>query len=80
LVAGASAAAAVLVAERNEVADATKASQKGARKLGLLSAAAESAADAAVGVVTEAVYAMLPEKRDRKTRKARASTEAGLRH
>ena len=81
LVAGASAAAAVLVAERNEVADvAKKASRKGARKLGLFSAAAESAVDAAVDVVTDAARAMLPEKRDRKPRKARASTEAGLRH
>jgi hypothetical protein len=81
LVAGATAAAAVLVAERHEVADvAKKASRKGARKLGLLSAAAQSAVDAAVDVVTDAARSMLPEKRNRKTRKARASTEAGLRH
>ena len=81
LVAGASAAAAVLVVEHNEVADVIKkASRKGARKLGLLSAAAQNAADAAVDVVTDAARAMLSEMRDRKTRKARASTEAGPRH
>jgi hypothetical protein len=80
LVAGASAAAAVLVAERSEVADATKrARRKGARKLGLLGDAAESAVHAAVGVVTDAARAILPEKRKDKSPKQRASsTEAGM--
>jgi len=81
LVAGASAAAAVLVAERDEVADvAKKAGRSGARKLGLVREAAESAVDAAVGVVTDAARAMLPEKRKRKAGKAEASTKAGLQH
>ena len=81
LLAGASAAAAALVAERCVVADVTtKAGRKGARSLGLLSDAAESAIDAAVGVVTDAARAMLPEKSKRKKREARGSTEAMSQH
>ena len=81
LIAGASAAAAVLVAERDEVAEATKrARRKGVRKLGLLSDAAESAVDAAVGVVRDAARAMLPEKRKHKSRKSREPAEAGMQH
>ena len=69
LIAGASAAAAVLVAEREEVSDATKkATRKGARTFELLSDAAESAAAAAIGVVTDAARAMLPEKGKHKSK------------
>ena len=81
LVAGATAAAAALVAERREVAEATKkGARKGARTLGLLSDAAESAVGAAMEVVTDAARAMLPEKHKHQSRKARIPAEAGKPH
>ena len=81
LVAGATAAAAALVAERREVAEATKkGARKGARTLGLLSGAAESAVGAAMEVVTDAARAMLPEKNKHQSRKARIPAEAGKPH
>jgi hypothetical protein len=79
LVAGASAAAAALVAEREEVADATrKGARKGGRMLARLTGAAESGAEAALSVVTDAARSMLPEGGKRKKRKAAA--EAEVRH
>jgi len=81
LVAGATAAAAALVAERREVAEATrKGARKGARTLGLLSDAAESAVGAAMEVVTDAARAMLPEKHKHQSRKVRIPAEAGKPH
>ena len=81
LIAGATAAAAALVVEREEVAEATrKGARKGRRTLGLLGGAAESAVDAAVEVVADAAQAMLPKKAKHKARKARASAEAGMQH
>ena len=81
LIAGATAAAAALVVEREEVVDATrKGARKGGRTLGLLGGAAKSAVDAAIEVVTDAARAMLPEKDKHKARKARASAEAGMPH
>jgi len=79
LVAGASAAAAALVVEREEVTEVTKkGARKGRRTLGLLSGAAESAVEAAIEVVTDAARAMLPDKD--KPRKAGAPEESGVRH
>jgi hypothetical protein len=81
LVAGASAAAAALVVEREEVTEVTKkGARKGRRTLGLLSGAAESAVDAAIEVVTDAARAMLPDKDEDKPRKAGAPEESGVRH
>ena len=79
LIAGATAAAAALVVEREEVTEATrKGARKGALTLGLLRGAAESAVDAAIDVVSDAARAMLPEKH--KSRKRRAPAEAGIQH
>jgi hypothetical protein len=81
LIAGAAAAAAALVAERDEVAGASKrAGRKGARNLARLSEAAESGIDAAFGVVTEAARSLMPEKPDRAERKRRSGDWDELRH
>jgi hypothetical protein len=81
LIAGASAAAAALVAERDEVAGASKrAGRKGARNLARLSEAAESGLDAAFGVVTEAARSLMPEDPDRAERKRRPGDRDELRH
>ena len=80
LVAGATAAAGVLVAERKEIADATREGRrKGRRALALVSEAAESAAEAAIGVVTDAARAMLPDEGKPRKRKA-AADAASTRH
>ena len=69
LLAGAGAAATALVAERGEIAGASKrAGRKGARNLAHLSAAAESGLDAAFAVVAAAARAMMPDQDDRKER------------
>lgn len=63
LVAGAGAAAAVLVEEREEIADAAKtAGRKGANTLGLIGEAFQRASDAAIDVVRDAAGDMLPKK------------------
>jgi hypothetical protein len=81
LVVGATAAAAALVREREEVADATmKGARKGARAFGVLGEAIESGVDAAVGSVTEAVRKALPEDKRAKRRRGKAAEEAGTRH
>jgi Pyruvate/2-oxoacid:ferredoxin oxidoreductase gamma subunit len=70
LVAGATAAAGVLVAERGEVAEATKTgARKGARTIALLSEAVQSGVEAAVDVVTDAARSMLPDEKKGKPRK-----------
>jgi hypothetical protein len=75
LVAGAAAAAGVLVREREEIAATGKAElRKGKRVVALLGEAVESAADAVLGVVTDAARSALPEEpRQRKGRKAAAA-------
>ena len=81
LIAGATAAAAALVVEREELTSATrKGARKGARTLGLLGGAAESAVDAAIEVVSDAARAMLPDKDKHKSRKRRAPGEARMQH
>lgn len=63
ITAGAGAAAAVLVAERDEI---KKAGRRGLKKstgaLGVAGEAIQSAASAAIGVVAEAAQTVLPEK------------------
>ena len=68
LMAGAGAAAAVLVQERDEVADAgAKGARKGARAVGVAAEALESAAGAVMSTVSDAASSLLPEKsRNRK--------------
>jgi len=67
LVAGAGAGAAVLVRERQEVADAAgTGARKGARGMALATEALESAMSAMMGVVTDAARSMLPEEKPRK--------------
>ena len=72
LVAGAAAAGAVLVREREEIAAAGKSElRKGRRAAALAGEAVQSAADAVLGVVTDAARSALPEEpRPRKGRKA----------
>ncbi|MBY3266852.1 hypothetical protein HFO15_35430 [Rhizobium laguerreae] len=63
LVAGAGAAAAVLVEDRKDVADTAKTTgRKGAKALGLVGEAFYRASDAAVDVVRDAAGDMLPKK------------------
>lgn len=70
LVAGAGAAATVLMAERKEVADAAEAGvRKGSKRLALVTEAIESAANAMMDVVTDAARSMLPEDGGRKHKK-----------
>ena len=65
------------MAEREEVSDATKkATRKGARTFELLATQRESAAAAAIGVVTDAARAMLPEKGKHKSRRKGAAAGA----
>ncbi|MEK1932122.1 MAG: hypothetical protein AAAC47_20550 [Pararhizobium sp.] len=76
LTAGAGAAAAVLVEEREEIGDATK---KGARRaMGLASDAIRSAAQAATEVVRDAADSALP-KKIRKQAKMRRDANKGPR-
>ncbi|KEQ02900.1 hypothetical protein [Pseudorhizobium pelagicum] len=63
LVAGAGAAAAVLVEERENVAGAAKSGgKKGAKALGIVGEAFHRGSDAAIEVVREASGSMLPKK------------------
>ncbi|MCV9967725.1 hypothetical protein OIU34_38555 [Pararhizobium sp. BT-229] len=71
LTAGAGAAAAVLIAERQEIADtATKGARKGARAIGIVGEAMRNAAYAATEVVRDAVDSGLPKKVRRAAEKA----------
>jgi hypothetical protein len=61
LTAGAGAAAAVLLGDREEIADAGKKGvRKSARALGIATEALESGASAAMGVVKDSAHSMLP--------------------
>ncbi|MBX5039419.1 hypothetical protein [Rhizobium lentis] len=63
LIAGAGAAAAVLVEDHDDIADAAESGKrKGAKTLGLIGQAFHSATDAAVEVVRDAASAALPKK------------------
>ncbi|MCJ8520386.1 hypothetical protein ABID21_003411 [Pseudorhizobium tarimense] len=67
LMAGAAAAAAVLAEERDEVAHAgKKGAGKGARAIGIAGDAMQSAAHAAMGVVTDLARSYLPQTKDEK--------------
>ena len=66
LIAAAGAAAAVLIREREEVVEAADTGvRKGAKAAGLAAEAVESAANAALGVVTDAAKSILPEDSDK---------------
>ncbi|MCV9966120.1 hypothetical protein OIU34_30060 [Pararhizobium sp. BT-229] len=79
LTAGAGAAAAVLVSEREEIGDATKkGARKGARAMGLAGEAIRNAAHAATEVVRDAAHSALP-KKVRKQAKVRKDTNKGPR-
>ena len=72
LVAGAGAAAAVLVEDRKDVADAAKTgSKKSAKALGLVGEAFNRGSDAAIDVVREAAGSMLPKKLRKETENPR---------
>jgi hypothetical protein len=72
LVAGAGAAATVLMRERKEVAHAAEAGvRKGGKRLALVTEAIESAGEAMMDVLTDAARSMLP--KDTGRRKARGS-------
>lgn len=78
LVAAAGAAATVLVREREEIIEAgEKGARKGKRALGLVTEAADSAAAAALGAVTDAARTMMSEK---KPRPRKRSARQGLGH
>jgi hypothetical protein len=80
LIAGAGAAATVLMRERQEVAHATEAGvRKGGKGLALVTEAIESAAEAMMDVVTDAARSMLPEgasskRKDRKSEREHDAT------
>lgn len=78
LLAGAAAAAAVLAEEREDVAKAgKKGARKGGRAIGIAGDAIQSAASAAMGVVTDSARSYLPHKEDgSKKDKQREETEA----
>ena len=67
LIAGAGAAAGVLIQERDEAAEATKAGlRKGGKTMAVAGEAVESAIEAMMSVVTDAARSLLPkEKRDK---------------
>ncbi|CAD7051856.1 hypothetical protein REJC140_01784 [Pseudorhizobium endolithicum] len=66
LMAGAAAAAAVLAEEREEVAAAgRKGARKGARAMGIAGDAIQSAAHAAMTVVTDSARSFMPENKER---------------
>ncbi|WP_309085301.1 hypothetical protein [Chelativorans sp.] len=70
LTAGAAAAAAVLVKEREEVAEAgKKGARKGAHAIAVGTEAVQSAASAAMGVVAEAADQILPGHRSRRAKR-----------
>lgn len=75
LTAAAGAAAAVLLEEREQVvASGEKTVKKSARAVGLATEAMQSAASAAIGVVTDAAKSVLPED-PRKSRKNKADDD-----
>jgi Pyruvate/2-oxoacid:ferredoxin oxidoreductase gamma subunit len=77
LTAGAGAAASVLVRNREEIAEAGEAgARKGRRTLGTVAEAMESAADAAMEVITEAARSMLPDEKPAPRRRS-AGRSAG---
>ncbi|MBW9065714.1 hypothetical protein JNB71_20630 [Rhizobium herbae] len=79
LTAGAGAAAAILIGEREEIVDATKkGARKGARAMGLATDAIRGAAQAATEVVREAADTALP-KKVRKQAKGRRRANKGPR-
>jgi hypothetical protein len=79
LVAGAAAAGAVLVREREEIAATGKSElRKGRRVAALIGEAVESAADAVLGVVADAARSALPE--EPRPRKGRKGASAETRH
>jgi len=88
IVAGAGAAAVVLVRERDEVADATvTGAKKGAHAFGLLAEAVESGVDAAIASVTDSVRRSLPEDKPKRrghrgkaAGRGKAAAEAETRH
>jgi hypothetical protein len=81
LVAGAAAAAAALVREREEIADAAKAgTKKGARTVAVLSEAVQDAADAVMGVIADAARSLAPEDAARGKRRPRAPGADATRH
>ena len=82
LTAGAGAAAAVLIEEREEIADATATgARRGAHTAARVRDAMESAADAAMDVIADAARSMVPEtKAARKARKTRAAEGDVTRH
>ena len=72
LLAGAAAAAAVLAEEREDVAKAgKKGARKGARAVGIAGDAIQSAAHAALGVVTDSASAYLPRAKGETEKKAK---------
>ncbi|MGK6316081.1 hypothetical protein [Neorhizobium sp. DT-125] len=76
ITAGAGAAAAVLVRDREEIADAgKKGARKGAYALSVATEALESAASAVMGSVKDSTYSLLPKdvKKTAKKRKGRSS-------
>jgi hypothetical protein len=76
LVAGAGAAATVLVREREEATGAVRAgARRGKARFSVATEAVESAADAVMGVVTDAARGMLPEEKP--ARRGRARKPAG---
>ena len=79
LVAGAGAAAAVLVRDRDEAADAARTGvRKGGRAIATMTEAVDSAADAVWGVISDAARSALPEpEKDRKRPAARRRRDEG---
>ena len=76
LVAGAAAAAAVLAEEREDIAKVGKKGiRKGSRAVGIAGDALQSAAHAAMGVVTESVRSALPEDNGQKKKRKEAERE-----
>jgi hypothetical protein len=79
IVAGAGAAATVLVREREEAIDATRTGlRKGGRSIAIMGEAGESAVHAMMDVVTDAARSMLP--KDKRRKQKGRSTEADTRH
>ena len=81
LTAGAGAAATVLVAEREEISDATATgARRGARTVALVGDAMESAADAVMDVIADAARSMVPEKKPRRRAGKAAAAGEATRH
>jgi len=82
LMAGAGAAASVLIQQREGAADGTKAGlRKGEKAISVAADAVESAVDAMMHVVTEAARSMLPADKHKKHAKQKGRpSESDLRH